>query len=822
MDPQSRRQERLQKRRRIEQTHQRRMGDNHATQDVDIPSTSTQEPTVPHPGTRKRKFEYLYLGDPEYECPKSKRRKGRITQRINELHPSYMALQYPLLFPYGEDSYHTEIPYIDQGQGGKRKNVTMREYYAYRVQLRNSEGSTLLCGGRLFQQFLEDSCCAIESERWFGNPHLFITFTANPKWPEIEAMLQLIPGQKVEDRPDIVARVFRLKLKQLMHCLKKDEYFGATIAEIPDSTKHPQLYEAVSKFMIHGPCSKANPRCPCMVNDKCSKNYLKSFNEDTTLDNNGYPLYRRPQNNRFIKKGDRSIVPYNPGLLLMFDAHINVEWCHTAKAIKYLFKYISKGPDKATFMIKDDSQDEVKAYLDCRYLSASEAAWRIFEFEIQERYPAVMRIPVHLKGEQAVIIMDHDVLQVVIDKKSNADTMLTAWMKKNAECQYVRTLTYAEFPTQYVWGDGWHKRKQGMCIGRMAYVHPTAGERYYLRLLLNIVKGAQSFEDLRTIGHTLYPMFKDACYARGLLNNDKEWDDAMREANKWAMPSQLRELFITMVLFCEVTDVNKLWESNYLIMSEDIERKKRKMFGDPMLILTDEARITYTLIELDKIVMTYGKRLKDVRDMPQPKEEDIAGMENKLIRGEKMYDKQQQQQQQQEQWMSRVKQLNKEQLYVFEEVIKAVEQKTEKLIFVYGHGGTGKTFLYGTISARLRAEGKIVLNVASSGIAALLLSGGRTAHSRFDIPIEMFEESTCNVKQNSQLADLLRQTSLIIWDEAPMDHGHVFEAVDRTMRDILSYKNPDAATKLFGGVAVVLGCDFRQVLPIVQKGVDKI
>ncbi|XP_074305434.1 uncharacterized protein LOC141640599 [Silene latifolia] len=168
--------------------------------------------------------------------------------------------------------------------------------------------------------------------------------------------------------------------------------------------------------------------------------------------------------------------------------------------------------------------------------------------------------------------------------------------------------------------------------------------------------------------------------------------------------------------------------------------------------------------------------------------------------------------------MSRVKQLNKEELDVFEEVIKAVEQKTEKFIFVYGHGGTRKTFLYGTISERLRAEGKIVLNVASSGITALLVPGGRITHSRFDIPIELFEESTCNVKQNSQLADPLRQTSLIIWDEAPMDHMHVFEAVDRTMRDILSYKNPDAATKLFGGVAVVLGGDFRQVLPIVQKG----
>ncbi|XP_074306077.1 uncharacterized protein LOC141641307 [Silene latifolia] len=197
--------------------------------------------------------------------------------------------------------------------------------------------------------------------------------------------------------------------------------------------------------------------------------------------------------------------------------------------------------------------------------------------------------------------------------------------------------------------------------------------------------------------------------------------------------------------------------------------------------------------------------------MPQPAESDMHGMENRLIRDEKKYDRKQLR----DEWEGKVNLLNTEQ-----KVINVVNSELQELFFVYGHGGTGNTFLYGAISAKLRSEGKIVLNVASSitGIAALLLPGGRPTHSRFDIHIELFDDSTCNVKQNSQLAELLRETSLIIWDEAPMDHRNAFEALDHTMRDIVSYKDPDASSKMFRGKVVLLGGDFKQVLPIVSKG----
>ena len=118
----------------------------------------------------------------------------------------------------------------------------------------------------------------------------------------------------------------------------------------------------------------------------------------------------------------------------------------------------------------------------------------------------------------------------------------------------------------------------------------------------------------------------------------------------------------------------------------------------------------------------------------------------------------------------------------------------------------------------IRSKGKIALAVASSRIAALLLPGGRTAHSRFHIPINVNDDSTCDIKQRTQAAELLSKTSIILWDEAPMAHRNCFEAVDRTLRDILQIEDPQNAEKPFGGKVVVLGGDFRQILPVVRKG----
>ncbi|XP_028802069.1 uncharacterized protein LOC114757240 [Neltuma alba] len=112
--------------------------------------------------------------------------------------------------------------------------------------------------------------------------------------------------------------------------------------------------------------------------------------------------------------------------------------------------------------------------------------------------------------------------------------------------------------------------------------------------------------------------------------------------------------------------------------------------------------------------------------------------------------------------------LTDEQKNIFNQVMKATNHPTDGFFFVYGFGGTGKTFVWNALTASIRARGGVVINVASSGIAATLLPSGRTAHSRFAIPIDINEDSMRNISQSSPLSELIRCAKLIIWDEAPM------------------------------------------------------
>ncbi|XP_057747695.1 uncharacterized protein LOC130966889 [Arachis stenosperma] len=111
--------------------------------------------------------------------------------------------------------------------------------------------------------------------------------------------------------------------------------------------------------------------------------------------------------------------------------------------------------------------------------------------------------------------------------------------------------------------------------------------------------------------------------------------------------------------------------------------------------------------------------------------------------------------------------LTDEQIVVYQKVIEAVQNSNGGVFFLYGYRGTGKTFVWKTLASALRSRSQVVLTVASSGIASLLLPGGRTTHSHFAIPLNLDEFSTCNISQGSALAELLIKTMLIIWDEAP-------------------------------------------------------
>jgi hypothetical protein len=156
-------------------------------------------------------------------------------------------------------------------------------------------------------------------------------------------------------------------------------------------------------------------------------------------------------------------------------------------------------------------------------------------------------------------------------------------------------------------------------------------------------------------------------------------------------------------------------------------------------------------------------------------------------------------------------QMNDGQRLAYEAVMSSIDNENPALFFLDGPGGTGKTFLENLLLASVRQHGGVAIAVASSGIAALLLQGGRTAHSMFKVPLKIEKDSECGIDRQSATARVLAEARLIIWDEAPMQHKFIFEAVDRTMQDCR------ATLDLFGGCTVVFAGDFRQTLPVIPQ-----
>uniref|UniRef100_A0A0D3BDU0 Helitron helicase-like domain-containing protein n=1 Tax=Brassica oleracea var. oleracea TaxID=109376 RepID=A0A0D3BDU0_BRAOL len=213
--------------------------------------------------------------------------------------------------------------------------------------------------------------------RKYGNPDLFITMTANPNWREIREHLDRYGGDSPNDRPDIecwpyTAALHRIEFQKRglphAHILlwfgnssrtpSSEEVDEIISAELPNREEDAEAYNLVTKHMIHGPCGVINLKSPCMENKVCTKKYPQPYNGNTSIDKSAYVLYRRRRNETepLVRNGailnNTFVVPHNIKLLKKYEAHINVEWCNRTSAVKYLFKYITKGVDRASAVIE--------------------------------------------------------------------------------------------------------------------------------------------------------------------------------------------------------------------------------------------------------------------------------------------------------------------------------------------------------------------------------------------------------------------------------------------------------------------------------------
>ncbi|KAJ1699041.1 hypothetical protein LUZ63_007553 [Rhynchospora breviuscula] len=753
-----------------------------------------------------------------------------------------------------------------------RTAVLQGDMFGYQVGKRFILPASFVGGPRYLFQNYQDALAVCRS---LGPPHLFITFTCNPAWSEIRR--NLMPGQQASDRPDLTCRVFRMKVQEMIKDIRERNCFGAVAAliytvefqkrglphvhiivwladraalsgasgidsvisaELPDPLVDPEAYAAVSRFMMHGPCGATRPYSPCMENGKCKKYFPKEFTESTVLTHDEFVRYRRRNHGITVEKNgsildNRHVVPHNIKMLLKYNAHINVERCHSSSMVKYLFKYITKGHDRAIVAVQPASDtpstssqqpetaqttvDEIRHYLDCRYLTPPEAIWRIFSFDVHYSYPSVERLPVHLPSQNNIVFSDFQELDEMANNDSFAFTKLIAWFELNKTDELARGLTYIEIPSKFTWKQDektWAPRQQNRKrLARMLFVHPNAGELYYLRMLLNIVRGPTSFEDIRTVNNVLYATFQEACDALGLLDDDNEWLYTLQEAAITASARQVRKLFVDILLYSEVTDPAELWDACWRLMGDDILYNIRSRYRIPQFNCSDAMLKDHILYELEDMLISRGSSLESVK-LPHPVEQRLYEANNTLLAQQLSYNTVDLR----ERVPVLLNSLNSEQSHILHQILISVQNRQGRQFFVDGPGGTGKTHLWSALTAKLRSEGKIVLTVASSGLSSLLLHGGVTAYSRFKIPINLTDKSTCDIKKNSQLARLIMSASLIIWDEAPMSHRHCFESLDRTLRDLLASTDSALAHTPFGGMTVVLGGDFRQILPVVPRG----
>ncbi|GJV48550.1 DNA helicase [Tanacetum coccineum] len=309
--------------------------------------------------------------------------------------------------------------------------------------------------------------------RVHGSPSFFITFTCNAKWPEIEEYMEPFPQLTTADRADIVDRVFEKKVRDYITFVRDSNTFGNVTAvlytiefqkrglphchsllwidaaskvnqpidvnqyisaELPDPKVDANGYRIISELMIHGPCGYANRNASCMKDGSaCNRNFPKPYCDKTYIDKDGYVHYRRRDTGiqtqrQSVWLDNQYVVPYNRTLCMRYYAHINVEYCGWTMLIKYLFKYISKGTDRvianvtrptanaqSTTSVPAIEVDEIKNYVEARYIGPHEACWRILDFPIHYRNPSVQTLAVHLENMQQITFRSKDNLESIVN-----------------------------------------------------------------------------------------------------------------------------------------------------------------------------------------------------------------------------------------------------------------------------------------------------------------------------------------------------------------------------------------------------------------------
>ena len=826
---------------------------------------------------------------------------------INEFHESYDPTHYVLMFPYGDSGYSSKY---------FKEKISPMQYYCQRLQVR--EKLTLGHFGRLFHEYVIDQYCKMEkarldyiaknqkalrfatsqenrmeesppahlnknqgstfvylpasvkgSPRYFrqrylnaisiasklGGATFFITMTTNPYWPEIKNSLQHF--ETAVDRPDIVARVFKIKFDMLIHDLTKNHIFGYCLshfavtefqkrglphghvlkiidscdrprtpsdvdcyvsAELPDVTKEPEYFNLVTQHMIHS-CNHN-----CLNKEKCcSKNYPKPFLESTEWRGESLIKCRRRCNGRTFRKNNvtisnQNVVPHNKFLLLKYRCHINTLVCTTKIAsIRYLFKYLTKGCDMATLRLSmENGLNEVEEYINGRYISASEAIWNLFGFGITDVSPSVRRLPITLpKGCNQAYDQHGEPINDSQINELEAFFILNTLRSQDTEDKF--PLYYSDISKYYVFNvksRQWNKRMRlsrtglGYSLNRLDNVSINQGERFFLRILLLHVPNPKSYKDLLTYEGVEYSTFQETCCARDLLSSDEIWISTMDEATRTYHPIIVRQIFAYVLAYGQISSPMLLWSRFKNSLAEDYRRIK------------DSPYVTNRMIQLT--ILEVEKHLNDMRTSFRRFSTLSNLLENCNIKTETrkletICYSQSERGEYLDLYKKAFNNANAEQKCVIEYIVKCLSNRTQnKLIAIAAAAGTGKTYILNSIInwclSTYGTNGSIIV-VSTTAVSAQLLRFGQTAHSTFKLPLKLeCNIAQCSLPLDSSIALQLKEAKIMIWDEIFSCRWELLAGVDNFLQQLKENRKP------FGGITVVISGDYRQTLPKLHRG----
>ncbi|XP_066310922.1 uncharacterized protein [Miscanthus floridulus] len=464
--------------------------------------------------------------------------KDRSIHGIRSYNACYDALSYPVFFPMGELGWHNCIPkvgvtmaQVDQARAICKKRaengedydgepvsntcVFVHDYYCYKFQMRPGIFNPILYGRRLFQQFTIDTYIKIESSCLDYMRNNQDTLRADLYQGLVDSMHLGEGSAKNVGRRTVLSSSF----------------IGG-----PHDMRHRYM-DAMALVQKYG-------KPDIFLTMTCNPNWDEIKNE----------LYpgQTPQ--------DR------PDL---------VTWVFRAKleAIRKMLmekdilgKVKAYGHDRASVVMRETDKadekgniDEIKQYRDAWWVTPLEALWMIYGFDLSKNHPPVQQLQLHLPDMHMVVFHKWDKVERIVNRPGVEESMLTAYFDANRHHEEARGILYRDFPEHFTWqsdGKFWQKRKNSIFqVGRVISAQPAKGECYFICVLLNNVAGATSYEHLRTVDGVLLPLFCEAAERRGLIEEDNTLDECLTEATLFQMPSSLRRLFATILVFYEPQDV---------------------------------------------------------------------------------------------------------------------------------------------------------------------------------------------------------------------------------------------------------------------------